>query len=131
MTPTLAVGTPPAGSAGAADPGFSTLLPEAGAAPPVPPVLSPGMDEIARLRKDRDDCQAGRDAELRSRPRKLIGSITDRRIGKPGAEFPRLWDGPEAHGVAPDQLRREGQPLRLAGARPSARYGIGAAPRPV
>jgi len=112
--------------------GFAELLSDAGAAPPARPAQSPGTDEIARLRKERDDYQARREAEIRSRPQEpypaiqialpvneagyqpfvtagqqtLIDRITDRYIGKTGVEFLKMWDELEAHGVAPDQLVR-------------------------
>lgn len=111
---------------------FADLLSDAGVAPPSQPSQSSGADEIARLRKERDDYQAKRDAEIRRRPQepypaiqialpaneagyqpfvtadqqKLIDSITDRYIGKSKLEFLKMWEELEANGVAPDQLAR-------------------------
>lgn len=117
---------------GTAASGFADLLSDAGVAPPSQPSQSPGADEIARLRKERDVYQAKRDVEIRRRPQepypaiqialpvneagyqpfvtadqqKLIDSITDRYIGKSKLEFLKMWEELEANGVAPDQLAR-------------------------
>ena len=122
----------PNGHSGPAASGFADLLSDAGVAQASQPAQSPGADEIARLRKERDDYQAKRDLEIRSRPQepypaiqialpvneagyqpfvtadqqKLIDSITDRYIGKSKVEFLKMWEELEANGVAPDQLAR-------------------------
>lgn len=105
-------------------PSLPTALP--GAASPT----RPDTEETARLRNERDVYQAARDAEVRSRPQepypaiqialpvneagyqpfvtadqqKLIDRITDGYIGKPAAEFLKMWDELHANGVSPEQL---------------------------
>ncbi|MFL7903574.1 hypothetical protein ACW7BJ_04400 [Azospirillum argentinense] len=127
-----------AGRTAAPDGGFAGLLSDAEAPPSPRPTSLPGAaaptrpdtEETARLRKERADYQAARDAEVRSRPQdpypaiqialpvneagyqpfvtadqqKLIDRITDGYIGKPAAEFLKMWDELHANGVSPEQL---------------------------